>query len=833
MKRLNITIILLIIVCIPCRAQSILDKQKTLNKFSFWSNEDWKWYKQNIPFLETPDIEIDKTYYYRWELVTMHLIYGSPKSGYASTEFIDRPWWAGAYGTISCPVGHQLYDYRWLKDPKYFKDYSKFWYKDPGAQLQNYTNWLGDAIWQGYKVHRDFRFTTNLLNDLINDYKKWEKKYFIESEGMFAWDGMHDGMETNINSRQTPQWFDGAPGYRPTFNAYMWAHAHAIVNIAKLVNDQRTADEFEEKAKIIKNNFQSKNWDQKREFFFHRFQNNEVTANKKDTIKANTLTYEDGIYQGSKHGRELIGYVPWYFNMIDDTKEFSKSWKFLMDSSYFYANFGPTVLERNDPLFKISENCCVWSGNSWPFATSQTLKGLSNVLNNYKNNSTVTKKDFYKLFSIYTMTQRKNGKPYIAEALHPDTGSWSGHDKVGHSEHYYHSSYVDLVISDLLGIKPQEDDFIIIKPLIPSSWDYFILEDFQYHGNNMTLIWDKTGKKYNKGKGFHLISNGKKIISKKNIQDLKVKIPLKIKKSLKERSVNYAVNNSNDKYPLAIASFPGIVHPINKINDGQFWYLKPTTNQWSNMYSQEKQDWAGIDFGTNQNINMIKIYFVEDNFKIRAPSQYQVQFWSDGKWKKIKNAKYQFNYPRARKANTIWFDDITTKKIRVLLIPEKGFNIGISELETWGDAKFPIRFPINKTKKPLNVSASFTSKFDEVDFIADGDININKRWTAFESPNKSDWVTIEYAKKKNFNTAYIHFYKDELNISPPEKVTIEYWNGITWEKVTNQNSITDTFIGNALNIITFDNIFTSKIKLSMTHQTTKYSGIYEIEYLKK
>lgn len=126
-------------------AQNILDKQKMLDKFTFWSNKDWEWYKNNIPFLETPDKEIDKTYYYRWELVTIHLVYGSPESGYASTEFIDRPWWSGAFGTISCPAGHQLYDFRWLRNQKFVKEYSNFWFKNPGAQAQNYTNWIGDV----------------------------------------------------------------------------------------------------------------------------------------------------------------------------------------------------------------------------------------------------------------------------------------------------------------------------------------------------------------------------------------------------------------------------------------------------------------------------------------------------------------------------------------------------------------------------------------------------------------------------------------------------------------------------------------------------------------
>src|SRR5215208_1455410 len=56
----------------------VLDKQKMLEKQTFWDNRDWDWYKENIPFFECPDPEIEKIYYYRWELITKHLTYGSP-----------------------------------------------------------------------------------------------------------------------------------------------------------------------------------------------------------------------------------------------------------------------------------------------------------------------------------------------------------------------------------------------------------------------------------------------------------------------------------------------------------------------------------------------------------------------------------------------------------------------------------------------------------------------------------------------------------------------------------------------------------------------------------
>src|SRR6266704_3350897 len=145
----------------------VLDKQKMLERQTFWDNRDWDWYRENIPFFECPDQEIEATYYYRWELVTKHLTYGSPNSGYSFTEFIDRPFWSGAYGAISCPAGHQLYEVRWLRDPTYARDYCRYWFRTPGTQPRRYTTGLADAAWAVQLVHPDGAFTKDLLPDLI------------------------------------------------------------------------------------------------------------------------------------------------------------------------------------------------------------------------------------------------------------------------------------------------------------------------------------------------------------------------------------------------------------------------------------------------------------------------------------------------------------------------------------------------------------------------------------------------------------------------------------------------------------------------------------------
>ncbi len=360
----------------------LLDKQKLLDRESFWDNRDWDWYKEQVPFFECPDAEINTTYYYRWELVTKHLTYGSPDSGYTFTEFIDRPFWSGAYGAISCPAGHQLYEARWLRQPRIPRDFARYWFKTEGAQPRRYSCWLADGVWALHQVHPDRSFITSLLPELAKNYEGWEQRHFVPEVGLFWQTGHDDGMEININSRQTEDTVRGAPGYRPTLNSYLWADALAIARVAELSGQDKIAEAYHKKAADLKKNLQTKLWDHDRRFFFHR--NKEDATRDGHLVKALTLTYETGQHAGSPHGRELIGYVPWQFNLPDAGYE--SAWKFLMDRDYFFADYGPTTVARRDPMFSISKTCCVWSGQSWPYATTQTLKAMANLLQNYRQN---------------------------------------------------------------------------------------------------------------------------------------------------------------------------------------------------------------------------------------------------------------------------------------------------------------------------------------------------------------------------------------------------------------------------------------------------------------
>ena len=355
----------------------VLPKQEILDRYEWWDNRHWAWYQKNVPFFDSPNSTLNATYYYRWEVTTKHLTYGDPETGYMFTEFIDRPFWSGAYGAISCPLGHQFYEVRWLKDFRVIDDFAHYWFDTSGAEPRSYSNWYGDSMWAIYEVWQDERFIEGVYPHMQQQYQGWiEERYDPEHE-MFVWDGMHDGMETNINSRQTEDTFSGGDGYRPTLNSYLYGDLRALSNAAALLGDSAQARAYDKKAAALKERVQEELWDPDRQFFSHQW-----AEDKKGGIEAKALTYETGQYAGNPHGRELIGYVPWQFNLPGSGYE--SAWKYLMDPEYFNAPYGPTTVEQNDPQFYVSNQCCVWSGNSWPYATTQALRAMANLLNNYE-----------------------------------------------------------------------------------------------------------------------------------------------------------------------------------------------------------------------------------------------------------------------------------------------------------------------------------------------------------------------------------------------------------------------------------------------------------------
>ena len=96
----------------------------------------------------------------------------------------------------------------------------------------------------------------------------------------------------------------------------------------------------------------------------------------------------------------------------------------IMMRNDFENPFGITTADRSHPQFRTHGCCkCEWDGAVWPFATAQTLTGMANLLNNYKQDY-VADSNYFNLLNTYVESQYYRGRPYIGEYLDEKTGYW-------------------------------------------------------------------------------------------------------------------------------------------------------------------------------------------------------------------------------------------------------------------------------------------------------------------------------------------------------------------------------------------------------------------------
>jgi len=490
----------------------------------FISNEEaFPFLSKNIPIIDLPDKVIEETYYFRWWTYRKHI--KNTDDGFVITEFLPDVYWSKKHNTINCPAAHHIYEGRWLRDSQYISDYINFWLNNSKDGIRQYSFWVADAILAFNSIHRNDSILSKQLGPLIKNYNEWENTRKDSDKSLFWQYDVNDGMEFTASGRILNKEIEkfGVEATRPTINSYMYGDAKAISKISLITNNLSKSQEFEDKANKIKKQLQKRLWNNDLNYF---------TVLPKDYDKTTKPI----------NVRELIGYVPWYFNLPDDKPKYALAWEKIKDSLGFAAPFGLTVTEQSHPFFKISYEGheCQWNGPSWPFATTQTLKAMANFLNNYSNNKTISKQDYFNILLQYANQHKlKNDKGetvnWIDENMNPYTGDWISRTRLinwegkGWSEEkggvergkdYNHSGFCDLVLSDLLGIKSNINNSIEINPLIPSDWEWFAAENIPFQGKEISLVWDKTGKHYKLGKGLMLFIDQKLAIKKDNVQKI-------------------------------------------------------------------------------------------------------------------------------------------------------------------------------------------------------------------------------------------------------------------------------------------------------------------------
>jgi hypothetical protein len=505
-----------------------------------------------IPYFLCSEEDFTEVYNYRWWMNSKHLRYWYDKELGKDvsifTEFYGWPGHASISGAIPCPAGHQFYDLRWLRNPKYLQSFIDFYmkgYASKNNQRENrafhsnisrpeshhYSSWMINGTEAFLKVHPNQMWRDELLPYLEKHQKVWDDKFTIKKEGsktdglykvLDLYDGMEftisatmaliesDGPYSHINQQNWKDYYLGwgpidrmrkselnqqypkafVRGYptmylaRPSINSYYYGNLKSLSNLYELKASQSNNDSdkqlskfYAQKAKEKQKKTLSTLWSSEDHFF-------------------NTYTAADnahGVTDWECHVRESAGYSPWYFNMIPKgQKKYHKAWDMLTSSDGFSNTKGMTTAEKQHEMY--NEHAYAWNGRGWPFQNSMVNKAYANYLKNYKKK--VTGSDREILYRLIDQLVKLHGEEKnIGEYYLPSNST-----SMGGVKDYFHSTFPDMLIEDLLGFTASHNDEFEIKSLLSDDkWEFFYLGNLNYHGYEVDIIWKKDWNKELKG----------------------------------------------------------------------------------------------------------------------------------------------------------------------------------------------------------------------------------------------------------------------------------------------------------------------------------------------
>ncbi len=591
---------------------------------------DAPWYVDRIPFFESSDPQIDAVYYYRWGLFRAHQR-DLGAEGYISTEFLDDvSWQRNPYASLNDATGFHIGEGRWLRDPRFTDDYIDFMYT--GGNDRHFTDYMADSVWGRYLVDGDAARATRHLGAMRHIYRLWDDRFDF-TKGLYWIEPLADATEYTISSIDASGGKDGFTGgeaFRPSINAYMAANARAIARLSRLAGQpEAVAHDHDARADAIVARMHADLWSPALGHFIDRY--------KVDNAYVK--------YWSPIRGRELVGYLPWTFDLADDTPVRAAAWAHLLDPARLGGKAGMRTVEPNYEYYMRQFRYeggtfdgsrppeCQWNGPIWPFQTTQVLLGLANLLDHY-DQSVATRGDYWRLLRQYTRLHYQGARLDLEEDYHPDTGK----PIVGlaRSHHYFHSGYVDLILGGLVGIRPRADDRIEVNPLLPAddatAPRWFRVQDVPYHGRRIAITWDDDGSHYGR-KGLTIEVDGQQVASRPTPGRLIAPVERRATAPA-PRPITRSVQLVRGGYPMGSASSATDAENVHDAIDGRIWFYPELPNGWSSDAASRDQ-WYAIDFGRPVRLDRAEIAFFANGKGFAAPSGYRIEAWTDGAWRPV------------------------------------------------------------------------------------------------------------------------------------------------------------------------------------------------------
>lgn len=456
------------------------------------------------PRFRCGDDIVTTVYRHRWESFAHHV--ARSQQGWVITEF-RQPGPGRAYGTVNAAAGHHIREARWLRQSEIVADYIRFWYADPAAEPNRYTEWIAWATREFARLRGEWDLASEVLPGMVRVFDAWGP-VSRHGSGLYWAHDLADAMEVSISG----------DGLRPSANSYQYGNADAIAEIARRSGDDETAQRFD----ILRDQLRRLVIDHLYDSDSGFFRTVPMSATDLETYAATAgverrmppelrdapLAAQSDL-PPDRAVRELIGYVPWYVGLPGTEIDPGPAVSLLADPDGFAAPFGLRTAERRHPRYRQQfpdafnrRFLCQWNGPVWPFATSQALTALGNIarLDGARNEAGALFVTAFRQFAASHLGD--DGEYLLDEYMDPDTGRWSLREwRLENEPHraqigtdYNHSTFADLVLSGLLGIDSRDGD-VVVDPLVEAAE----LGWFEVHG--LTVVGQDVSVRWSPGDG--------------------------------------------------------------------------------------------------------------------------------------------------------------------------------------------------------------------------------------------------------------------------------------------------------------------------------------------
>ncbi|GAA0481724.1 hypothetical protein Ade02nite_57250 [Paractinoplanes deccanensis] len=692
-----------------------------------------RWWAENVPYLDTPENNIDKTLFYRWWLMRFNFLDADlPGNDYQFPTSMEGV--LGYNNAIVLTTGMFVDDLKYFRDPAYsygpwvsageVAKSAKFVDNpgDPANWSNSYTEYISEAAWRSYQLHGGPAAIAGRLAEYAeNDVEGLQDAYDQDGNGLIEYNwGAMTGNDADAVS------FHWKPGNLDrTENAYLYSNAKAAAAAYRTAGNATKAAEMDAFAAQIKTAVLENLWEPARE------------TSDEMGLKGNLLKHRHVATDALVPWKEINNYYPFSVGLMpkpgdaDYDQPYAEALRLFADDAQ-YPIFPFTTANQADKAAAAAAGE-PGSNNFSVINSTVTFRMLSSVLRDYPTqyiDAQWYKKLLY--WNAWAHYQNNGDNRYPDQNEFWADGS-AANQSIGYRSWIHHTilgATNFTVIEDAMGLRPRSDAKIELDP-IDIGWDHFTANNIRYRDRDLTVVWDAPGGERHYGdtpEGYSVYLDGQlaftadklgklvydpatgQVEAAPGIQilhraEISVKAPQQVTYAAGDRvtdimakaGMNTEANVAAGRPVTATFSASGRA-PAGAVNG-------TTVNEpfWGTAGSPTATDALTIDLQGPRAIDDVRVHFYKTTTTATVqgyapPAQFTVEYDDgSGVFKPVPGQSRFPAYPRGN-LNQVRFPEVTAQKLRITVHHAAGAKTGIKEVQAYDSG---VAAPEAQDAKPL------------------------------------------------------------------------------------------------------------------------------------